>query len=396
MRSLRKGRSVCAVLLSLLTLTTACTFQGVSSLPLPGAVGRGAGSDVYTVELRNVGTLESNAAVMIDDVVVGSVGAMRVRDRHAEVSVSVRSNTVVPANAMATIGQTSLLGSLHLALDPPIGQAASGRLKPGSTIPLANSASYPSTEQTLAALSAVLTTGGLGQVGDVIHNLNAALTGRQPQIRDLLVRLNDLVGLLDEQRQDVLATLEQMNRVASIFAEQRDVIGRALKTLPGALDVLLAERAQFTTALEKLRIFSDGATHLVNSTQADLVANLQNLEPSLRALADVGPDLPSALAFATVFPLGQNTIDRAVRGDYLNLFVTADLTVNRLKRSLLLGTRWGQEGAVLVPAPGDPGYQAYLTNNPLAAALAPPLPPPAPPQAPPPAAPPPGPVSGGR
>lgn len=396
MRSLQKGRSVCAVLLSLLTCTTACNFQGVSSLPLPGAVGRGAGSDVYTVELRNVGTLESNAAVMIDDVVVGSVGTMRVRDRHAELSVSVRSNTVVPANAMATIGQTSLLGSLHLALDPPIGQAASGRLKPGSTIPLANSASYPSTEQTLAALSAVLTTGGLGQVGDIIHNLNAALTGRQPQIRDLLVRLNDLVGLLDDQRQDVLETLKQMDRVASIFADERDVIGRALKTLPGALDVLLAERAQFTTALEKLRIFSDGATNLVNSTQADLVANLQNLEPSLRALADVGPDLPSALAFATVFPLGQNTIDRAVRGDYLNLFVTADLTVNRLKRSLLLGTRWGQEGAVLVPAPGDPGYQAYLTNNPLAAALAPPLPPPAPPQAPPPAAPPPGPVSGGR
>jgi len=393
---MQKGRAVCAVLVSLLTLTTACSFRGVNSLPLPGAVGRGAGSDVYTVELRNVGTLESNAPVMIGDVVVGSVGTMRVRDRHAEVSVSVRPNTVVPANAMATIGQTSLLGSLHLALDPPIGQVATGRLEPGSTIPLDNSASYPSTEQTLAALSAVLTTGGLGQVGDVIHNLNAALTGRQPQIRDLLVRLNDLVGLLDDQRQDVLATLEQMDRVASILADERDVIGRALKTLPGALDVLLAERAQFTTALEKLRIFSDGATNLVNSTQADLVANLQNLEPSLRALADVGPDLPSALAFATVFPLGQNTIDRAVRGDYLNLFVTADLTVNRLKRSLLLGTRWGQEGAVLVPAPGDPGYQAYLTNNPLAAALAPPLPPPATPQVPPPLAPPPGPVSGGR
>ena len=393
---MQKGRAVCAVLVSLLTLTTACSFRGVNSLPLPGAVGRGAGSDVYTVELRNVGTLESNAPVMIGDVVVGSVGTMRVRDRHAEVSVSVRPNTVVPANAMATIGQTSLLGSLHLALDPPIGQVATGRLEPGSTIPLDNSASYPSTEQTLAALSAVLTTGGLGQVGDVIHNLNAALTGRQPQIRDLLVRLNDLVGLLDDQRQDVLATLEQMDRVAGILADQRDVIGRALKTLPGALDVLLAERAQFTTALERLRIFSDGATNLVNSTQADLVANLQNLEPTLRALADVGPDLPSALAFATVFPLGQNTIDRAVRGDYLNLFVTADLTVNRLKRSLLLGTRWGQEGAVLVPAPGDPGYQAYLTNNPLAAALAPPLPPPASPQVPPPLAQPPGPVPGGR
>lgn len=377
MRLRDRSRRLCALLLCVLTCTTACSFHGLNSLPLPGAVGRGSDAEIYTVELRDVGTLESNSPVMIGDVVVGSVGAMRVRDRHAEVSVSVRSGTVVPGNARATVGQTSLLGSLHLALDPPFGQAASGRLQPGSTIPLSRSSSYPTTEQTLAAISSVVTSGGLGQVGDVIHNLNAALSGRQPQLRDLLVRLGNLVGVLDDQRQDVVSTLQQMDRVATVLADQRDVISEALNTIPAALDVLIAERPRITTALDKLRVFSAASTDLVNATQADLVANLQNLEPTLRALADVGPDLGNALAFATVFPLGQNTIDRAVRGDYLNLFVVADLTVNRLKRSLLLGTRFGQEGAPLVPAPGDPGYDRFYSNNPLAVGVAPP-PPPAP------------------
>jgi hypothetical protein len=36
----------------------------------------------------------------------------------------------------------------------------------------------------------------------------------------------------------------------------------------------------------------------------------------------------------------------------------------------LLGTRWGQEGAKLVPAPGDPWYATY-TYDPLNAPLNP-------------------------
>ena len=87
---------------------------------------------------------------------------------------------VVPANAVATVGQTSLLGSMHLALNPPLGEKPSGRLQPGATIGLNQSSTYPTTEQTLSSLSAVVNGGGLGQIGDIIHNFNAALSGREP------------------------------------------------------------------------------------------------------------------------------------------------------------------------------------------------------------------------
>jgi phospholipid/cholesterol/gamma-HCH transport system substrate-binding protein len=103
---------------------------------------------------------------------------------------------------------------------------------------------------------------------------------------------------------------------------------------------------------------------LISDTQADLLRNLKNLEPTVRALADVGPNLGTVLAYVPTFPYTQSFIDRAVRGDYLNLFLTFDLTVPRLKRTLFLGTRWGQEGAPLVPVPGDPWYSTY-TNDPL-------------------------------
>ncbi|MDQ2638851.1 MAG: MCE family protein, partial [Actinomycetota bacterium] len=270
---------------------TGCSFQGINSLPLPGAVGRGADAVTYHVQVANVATLESNSPVMIDDVVVGSVGKMTVDNWHADVEISVKPDVAIPANAVATVGQTSLLGSMHLALNPPLGEKPSGRLQPGATIPLSESSTYPSTERTLSSLSMVVNGGGLGQIGDIIHNFSAAVSGREPEIRELLTRLDNFIGVLDAQRNDIIATIQQLNRVAGTFAGQRDVIDRALKEIPPAIDVLIKERPNLTTALEKLGTFGDTATTLVNEAGDDLVKDLENLGPALGAIADIGPDL---------------------------------------------------------------------------------------------------------
>ena len=219
---------------SMLT-ATGCAFHGLNSLPLPGTVGHGPACTSFHIELANVGSLESNSPVMIDDVVVGSIGKMTVKNWHADVEVFVQPAVELPANAVATIGQTSLLGSQHLALNPPLGQRPTGRLRPGATIPLSRSSTYPSTEQTLSALSMVVNAGGLGQIGDVIHGFNAALSGRQDTVRDLLSRLDTFVGMFNEQRNDIIALITELNRFAGTFAKQRDVLTRALRTIPPAL-----------------------------------------------------------------------------------------------------------------------------------------------------------------
>lgn len=350
--------------------TSGCAFGGLNSLPLPGTVGHGEGSKTYLVELANVGQLESNSPVLVGDVVVGSVGKMTVSDWHANVEISVKPGIVIPANAVATVGQTSLLGSMHLALNPPLGEAPSGVLQPGATLGLNRSSTYPSTEQTLSALSVVVNGGGLGQIGDIVREFSAALNGREDKIRDLLTQLNDFVGLLAEQRDSINAAVTSLNNLAGTFAGQREVLTSALNRIPPALDVLINERPRITTALEKFRDFSNLATGLVNDSGADLVRNLQNLEPTLKALADVGPKLDTALAYFPTFPYTQSVVDRAIRGDYMNQFIVFDFTVPRLKRALFLGTRWGDENAKLVPAPGDPFYATY-TYDPLQAPLTP-------------------------
>jgi phospholipid/cholesterol/gamma-HCH transport system substrate-binding protein len=359
---------------------TGCAFHGLNSLPLPGAVGRGPDADTYHVELANVITMESNSPVLIDDVVVGSVGPMTVKDWHADVQISVKRDVVIPANVQASIGQTSLLGSMHLELNPPLGQLGVGRLRPGARIPLSRSSTYPSTEQTLSSLALVVNGGGLGQIGEIIHNFSAALAGRGSAVRDLINRFDSFVGTLDQQRDDIVATIQALDQLGGNFAAQRDVLTQALRTLPPALDVLIKERPRLTAALNGLRKFSNTATGLINDTQADLVRNLKNLEPTVKGLADVGPDIDTALAALTVFPFTQNFVDRAVRGDYFNLHVQFDLSIPRLKRGLFLGTHFGQLGEQQIPAPGDPPYLQY-TRDPLRGGFGPPPgpPPPGPP-----------------
>ncbi|WP_431240623.1 MCE family protein [Mycolicibacterium aichiense] len=362
-----------AVALCVVVATSGCAFHGVNSLPLPGAVAAGSGAAIYHVQITNIGTLESNSPVMIDDVVVGSVGSLRVRNWIADVEVRVRPDVAVPANAVATIGQTSLLGSMHVALDPPVGQAPTGRLEPGSTIGVNKSSKFPSTEQTLASISAVVNAGGLGQVGDFIHSTATALTGREGEVRELISRMNTFVGTVDDQRDHFARSIQELDRFTNTLATQKSDIADALQTVPPALDVLLRERARLVTAMQELGRFSDVATELVNTTQADLVRNLTNLDPTLGALADVGPNLDNVLAIVPTFPFPQNFVDRAIRGDYVNIFATIDLTIPRLKRSLFLGTRWGDPNVPLTPAPGDPEHLNY-TYDPLSVGVTPPPP----------------------
>jgi phospholipid/cholesterol/gamma-HCH transport system substrate-binding protein len=366
----KSARSWAAMACCAVLVTSGCSFDGINSLPLPGTVGTGSDATNYRVQVANVGTLESNSPVMVGDVVIGTVRRMTVDDWTADIEVSVKPDAVVPENAVATVGQTSLLGSMHLALDPPVGATPTGRLSPGATIPLSKTSTYPSTEQTLSSLSVVVNGGGLSHIGDIVHNFNAALDGRQGQIRDLLTRMNKVIGLLDTQQDNIIASISALNRLAGTFAGQREVLSRALERIPPAIEVLNQQRPRITTALTKLGGFSDTASKLIDDSHADIVRNLQNLEPTVRALADVGPDLATALAFLPTYPYTQEFIDRGIRGDYMNQFIVFDFTIPRLKSGILLGTRWGEPNATMVPAPGDPWYSTY-TRDPLLAPVTP-------------------------
>ncbi len=336
-RSRRIG-GVCAAVLASSLLLAGCEFTGLNSLPLPGTQGGGPGSYTVQIEMPNVTTIDQNSPVKVDDVTVGNVTGITLEGWHAKVTVSLNQDVVLPANTTAMIGQTSLLGSNHVKLAAPTTEAPVGRLESGAVIPLSRAGAYPTTEQALSSLSVVLNGGGLGQIQDIATELNAALKGREGSIRSLFVQLNTLLGGLDNQKQDIVRAMEGLNRLAGEVANQNQVLASAIDGIEPALAVLNQQRADLVNALVSLGKLGDVATKVVTSTKEDLIANLNNLAPTLSGLADSGQDLTQSLSVLGTFPFPMNSFKNAFRGDYANLGVTVDLTLARLDSALLRGT----------------------------------------------------------
>ena len=325
-----------------------CAWDGLNSLPLPGAQGKGDGAYEVTIEMPNVTTITRNSPVRVNDVNVGSISAMRVEDYTAIVTVTLNEEVRLPANAHAKIGQTSLLGSQHLELFPPPDGNPEGTLSSGDVIPLSRAGVYPTTEQTLSALSVVLTDGGLAQFDTIARELNTALDGRQLDAKEVITQLETTVSGLDEQRADIIAAMEGLDRLARQVDEQNDTLAKALAQMPEAVGLINDQKQELTTALVSLGDFGNKANQIIDAGGGEnLAANLRDLTPALEALANSGRDLTRVLSSLITFPFPQDGINNFLRGDYANLYIHADMTMPRLAETLLLGTEFGNRMAGL-------------------------------------------------
>lgn len=331
-----------AALLVVLALAgvSGCRFQGANSFTLPGTEGGGPGSYTVQAQMPDVQNLERNSRVRVNDVTVGTVTNIELQGWHAVVTMTLDGDVELPANATAMIGQTSLLGSVHLELAPPVGIPGEGKLKEGSLIRLPSASAYPSTERTLAALGVLLNGGGVGQLQDIIKALSTAFTGREQDLRSLLGQLDQFVGYLNDQKGDIIAATESLNNLAGQFADQKPVIDKALKTIPHALSVLNDERDNLADALGEVGKLGALAADSVNQIKENLVKELNDLGPVLQSLGDAGPALPRSLGMFATFPFPKDTLSKWLRGDTANLTAVIDLTLSRLDASFFTGTRW--------------------------------------------------------
>jgi phospholipid/cholesterol/gamma-HCH transport system substrate-binding protein len=335
-------RRVAGWLLVLLAATalSGCGWRGLNSLPLPGTAGGGRNSFEVKAQLPDVTNIQQNSRVRVGDVTVGNVVKIEREGWHSLLTMRIQGDVVLPANAVATIGQTSLLGSLHVELAPPTDVPPEGKLHDGSLIPLSAAGSYPTTEQTLAALSLVLNGGGIGQIQDITRALSTAFAGRESDLRSLIEQLDQFMGRLSAQSDDIIKATESVNALVGQFSDQRPVLDRALQTFPEALTVLKDQRENLVEVLDKLGKFSALTANSVTATKEALVQELRDLGPVLKSLADAGPSLTRSLSFLTTFPWNKETIPNWFRGDFANLTLVLDLTLSRLDSAFLTGTRF--------------------------------------------------------
>jgi phospholipid/cholesterol/gamma-HCH transport system substrate-binding protein len=286
-----------------------------------------------------VSTLPQNSPVMVDDVTVGSVSGVDAVQRsdgtfYAAVKLSLDKNVKLPANATAKVAQTSLLGSLHVDLNPPVVQPPVGQLRDGATIQLDRTGRYPTTEEVLSALGVVVNKGNLGALQDITNEAYAAVAGRQGSFAGLIPRLAELTASLNQQTNDIIATAEGLNRVASVLANHKDSLSRTLDTLPKALKVLNDNRANIVDAFAALGKLATVASHVLSESKDDLTKDLIDIYAVIKPLNDNRADLVSDLDSLVTFPFPAHAVPKVARGDYFNIFEVFDLTIRRLGETI--------------------------------------------------------------
>ncbi|MFH8450786.1 MCE family protein [Streptomyces fungicidicus] len=297
-------------------------FDGIEDLPLPGGADLGDHPYTVTAELQDVLSLVPHSAVKVNDVAVGRVTAVELGrdDWSARVTMKINGEVSLPADATARLEQSSLLGEKYVQLAAPARGSAAGRLEDGAVIPVSRTSRNTEVEEVFGALSLLLNGGGVNQLKTITRELNAALGGREPQVRSMLKRVDTLVTDLDDHRGDITDALDAVNRLSTTLAHRKDDVGTVLTDLSPGLKTLEKQRGSLLTMLRSLDTLSGVAVSTIDASKDDMIADLKAIAPVLKSLADAGTDLPDSLEVLLTYPFTDEVM-RGVKGDYLNVYL---------------------------------------------------------------------------
>ncbi|WP_419866451.1 virulence factor Mce family protein [Mycobacterium kyorinense] len=348
-----------ALLAAAVMLTSCANWRGIANVPLPGGPGSGPGSYTIYVQMPDTLALNGNSRVLVADVFVGTVRAIELKNWIATLTLDLDKGIRLPKNATAKIGQTSLLGSQHVELAAPRDPSPQ-LLQNGDTIPLKNSSAYPSIERTLASVAMVLRGGGIPNLEVVQNEVNNILTGRAGQIRDFLHKLDTFTRQLNQQRDDITRAIDSTNRLLSYLGSRTDVLDRALTELPPLVKHFADEHQRFVEAVDAVGRISAVTDKTLSASQDNLHQDLQLLQRPLKQLGRASPYLVESLKLLLSPPFTLDALPKVVRGDYINVSGSLDLTLSTIDNAALTGTgfsgalraleqSWGRDPATMIP-----------------------------------------------
>jgi virulence factor Mce-like protein len=306
--------------------------------PLPGGADTGDNPIKVKVMFRDVLDLVPQSTVKVNDVTVGKVSKVSLKGYIAEVTVEIPGDVKLPDNARAEIRQTSLLGEKFVQLAPPQ-EPGSGRLSNNDVIGLDRTGRNPEVEEVFGALSLLLNGGGVGQLKTIFSELNNAFEGREPELRSVLTQIRSFMTQLDQNKESVVAALENTNRLAAQLKKQDGTIKSALDNIPGTLRSVNRQREDLVKLLEALNRLSGVGVRVIQASKESTINSLRDLAPVLEGFAKAGENFPKSFQVFLTYPFVDEAIGRDPQvarnlhmGDYTNLDINLDINVADLPK----------------------------------------------------------------
>ncbi len=182
-----------------------------------------------------------------------------------------------------------------------------------------------------------------------MREFNLALEGNEPEIKALLKNSETFIGVLDDNKQAILAALEKIDRLSVATLNQRKSITQALDDIPPALKILDKQRDDLVAMLKAFERLSNVATSVIRRSKKDTITDLRRLKPLLRELANAGDSIANAFTLLT-YPFPDSLVggvgrvmsscstpsnldevrDGACFGDYINLDINLEMNAEQV------------------------------------------------------------------
>ncbi len=274
--------------------------------------------DTFELSARfaTIKELKAGDDVRLAGVTIGAVDTTRLNGRHAEVVMRIAQGIEVPADAVATIAMSGLLGSNYVSLT--LGSPDSPAIAAGSTL---RSEDTPD-------LNTVVS-----QVGEIGRKVEQALTqftgalGTDGSEDGLMTKLN---GMLDDNRIKIDAITSNLELVTQRLADGEGTLGKLLTEEDG-YNELVAAISEIREAAESANAFMSEAETMVahlksgEGTLGTLIYDetaAENLRLTMTNLQELSNKLNS----------GEGTLGRLINDD--GLYLEAQSTIQKVNRAV--------------------------------------------------------------
>ena len=263
---------------------------------------------LYTAEFSNVSGLEEGNFVRIAGVEVGKVKHLSLQpDTTVSVEFGTDDSVVLTAGSRAVIRYDDLVGGRYLALEE--GTGGTDKLKPGDTIPLANTSPALDLDALIGgfrplfraldpdqinALSGQLIDAFEGQ-GEAIGSffeqtatLTNMLADRDQLIGAVITNLNTVLGSLSDQNTQFAKAVDSLSHLVSTLAEHKQDISNSVAYTNAAAGSIADLLAQARAPLQKVVHETDRSAGIVVADHEYMDNLLATLPEAYQALARQG------------------------------------------------------------------------------------------------------------
>ncbi|AJW40232.1 MCE-family lipoprotein LprK (MCE-family lipoprotein Mce1e) [Rhodococcus sp. B7740] len=307
-----------AASVSSICLTTAC---GISLQSLSPIAHDDAQTYSVTMRFTDVSLLPVGGEVRIGQAVIGYVSELEVDNAVASARTQLRTDVELKTGTTARIELSTPISDAFIEITPGTDSSAE-TLVEGDTLDTDHTSRGPDVEKLLLSIGSLVGGAGLGQLGTILHETDAALNGRGELTRGLLVRLNSALSVTAAHHDSIGRAIDKLGEFAATTTQQNTDLQQRLASIDDGLTLVSDQRGSLAELVPRIERLSASTRAVLDTSEGELVDITSHLGPiadQLTAFRDDVEGLDQRLGRTA------ELLSDASPGDYLNTDLNADL-----------------------------------------------------------------------